>query len=590
MSEGRVDPPTGRDASGPSMAVERDVYVPMRDGVRLAADIFRPDSDGRYPALLAISPYGKGIQSLDIPPLPPWAPWWNGAVEAGDPSFIVSRGYVHAIADVRGTGRSEGDYRGWMSPQEVEDCYDLIEWIASQPWCDGNVGMAGISYFGTIQLAVAALGPPHLKAIMPFNAPADFYRECAYHGGILETFFDALYSRFIGGGISVTLEGRTPEDQRALADRVKNSSPDLRTYPHLYNIAENPRMSPCFFDVLALPDDGDFYRERSAYPRYDRIRIPAFFGSGWWAYGHQHLAGAFRNYLGVDVPRKLLIGPPVTEDRPLPRWYNELLIRWYDHWLKGVDTGLMDEPPIRIFVMGSNQWRDEHEWPLGRTEWTRFHLRRWGGLANEPEGCPERPDVFVQQPLDETDQIAKVCYSTAPLARDLEVTGPVALQLFASIDQDDTNWIVALRDVAPDGSMLEVNRGFLKASHRALDEQRSEPWKPYHPHEVAEPVERGTICRYDIELNAMSNVFKAGHRIRLEIASMDHPRALAARIEIGGPIHLPYHVCSSRTTVHRIHHDPAHPSHLLLPVIPAEREADSGSRQLDATPTVDVKR
>ena len=222
------------------MLVERDRFVAMRDGVRLATDIFRPEDDRRYPALLAISPYGKGIQSLALPPQPPWAPWWNGAIEAGDPAFIVSRGYVHVIADVRGTCRSEGDYRGWMSRQEAEDCYDLIEWIAAQPWCDGNVGMAGISYFGTIQLAVAALDPPHLKAIMPFNAPADFYRECAYHGGMLETFFDALYSRFIGGGISVTLEGLDATEQRAISDRVKSANPDLRVYPHLYNIAENP--------------------------------------------------------------------------------------------------------------------------------------------------------------------------------------------------------------------------------------------------------------------------------------------------------------------------------------------------------------
>lgn len=562
MPEHRTDPLSG------NMNVERDVFVPMRDGVRLATDIFRPADGGKYPALLAISPYGKGIQSLDMPPLPPWAPWWNGAIEAGDPTFIVSRGYVHVIADVRGTCRSEGDYRGWMSRQEAEDCYDLIEWIAAQPWCDGNVGMAGISYFGTIQLAVAALNPPHLKAIMPFNAPADFYRECAYHGGMLETFFDALYSRFIGGGISVTLEGLSAAEQREVADRVKNANPDLRVYPHLYNIAENPRMSPCFFDVLARPNDCDYYRERSAYPCYDRIRIPAFFGSGWWAYGHQHLAGAFRNYLGVKGPRKLLINRPVTEDRPLPLWYNDLLIRWYDHWLKGIDTGLMDEPPIRIFVMGINAWRDEHEWPLARTQWTRFYLRRWNGLAPEPEDYSGKPDAFVQQPPDETDQVARLMYQTAPLGSDLEITGPVVLELYATIDQDDTNWIVALKDVAPDGSALELNRGFLKASHRAVDAGKSEPWKPWHPHDRAEPVEPGRIYHYSIELNAMSNVFRAGHRIRLEITSMDHPRALAARIEIGGPIHLPYHVCSSRTILHRVFHDPAHPSHLLLPVIP----------------------
>lgn len=551
------------------LLAERDLRVPMRDGVRLAADVFRPRAAGRFPALVAVSPYGKGIQSLPLPPQPPRAPWWNGAVEAGDPEYLVSRGYAHVIADVRGTGWSEGAYRGWMSRQEAEDGYDLVEWVAAQPWCDGNVGMAGISYFGTIQLAVAALGPPHLKAIMPFNAPADFYRECAYHGGILQTFFDALYSRFISGGISVTLEGLSADERRRRSEEVKVLHPDLVMYPHLWNIADNPAMSPCFFDVLAHPTDGPFYHERSAWPRYDRIRVPAFFGSGWWAYGHQHLAGAFRNYLGVDVPKKLLVGPPVTEDRPLPPWYNELLVRWYDHWLKGVDTGIMDEPPIRLWVMGEERWREEHEWPLARTEWRRLYLRRWGALAWTPEHVPDRPDVFVQQPLDETDTVAKLTYATAPLAGPLEVTGPVALHLYAAIDQPDGNWIVALNDMAPDGSVLEVNRGFLKASHRALDAQRSLPGRPWHPHTAGDPVEPGRVYEYVIELNAMSNVFRAGHRIVLEIASIDHPRALAARVEIGGPIHLPYHVGSRRTTVYRVYHDTACPSHLLLAVIPA---------------------
>jgi predicted acyl esterase len=546
---------------------ERNVYVEMRDEVSLAVDVFRPEAEGEFPALLAISPYGKGIQTLTMPPLPPQAPFWNGAIEAGDPEYIVSRGYAHVIADVRGTGKSEGDYRGWMSKKEAEDGYDLVEWIAGQPWCDGNVGMAGISYFGTIQLAVAAEGPPHLKAIMPFNAPADFYRECAYHGGILQTFFDALYSRYIGGGISVTLEGLSPEEQEKVTEEVR-SNPDFVVYPQVYNIADNPNMSPCFFDVLANPTDGPFYWERSAYPQYDEIKVPSYFGSGWWAYGHQHLAGAFRNYLGIDAPKKLLINEPVTEHRPLPEWYNTELIRWYDYWLKGVDTGIMDETPIKIYVMGDNEWRTESEWPLARTQWTKSYLRRWEGLSPEPETFPGKPDCFVQQPLDETSRVHSVQYMSRPMSEDLEVTGPVALYLYASIDQEDTNWMVALRDVAPDGSELELNRGFLKASHRAVDESKSEPWKPYHPHRDPEPVVPGEIHEYAIELNSMSNVFKVGHRIKLEITSMDHPRALPARIEIGGPIHLPYHVCSSKTTFHKIYHEEEYPSHLLLPVTP----------------------
>ena len=227
----------------------------------------------------------------------------------------------------------------------------------------------------------------------------------------------------------------------------------------------------------------------------------------------------------------------------------------------------MDEPPISIFVMGANKWRFEEEWPLDRTKWTKYYLHRWERLLPEPEDFPGRPDCFVQQPPDETATIQSVKYQTPPMSEDVEVTGPIAVYLYASIDIDDTNWIAALADVAKDNSETELSRGWLKASHRAVDESESKPWQPFHPYVNPEPVVPGQIYQYAIELSPMSNVFKVGYRIKLEITSMDHPQAPVAPPTIG-QVHMPYHICSSKTTLHRIYHDRDHPSHLLLPVIP----------------------
>lgn len=543
---------------------EKNVYVPMRDGVRLAVDIYRPDAKGKFPALLALSPYGKELQAPPIMPVPAGTPLMCGGAEAGDTEFLVSRGYVHVIGDVRGTCKSEGEWRGWVSKQEAEDGHDLIEWIAQQPWCDGNVGMLGISYFGGVQLPIAAEQPPHLKAIFPYDCPADVYRDLAYPGGILSTF---LYTTYIrpGAGKIVTAETLSPEELRRRLDEVR-SNPDVIMYPPIRSKAENPRGAPCFVDILLNSADGPFYWERSAYVKYDRIKIPAYTGSGWYAYGYCHLPGAFKNYMGLKSPKKMIITPAAFLDRP---WYqyHDLILRWFDHWLKGIDTGIMDEPPIKIFVMGANEWRYENEWPLARTEWTKFYLRGWERLSPEPETFYTEPDCYVQQPLSMTTNISSVKYMTPSLTEDVEITGPIALYLHAAIDQEDTNWIVALRDVAPDGSEIELTRGWLKASHRAVDESKSEPWRPWHPHTNPEPVVPGEIYEYPIEIVSTSNVFKFGHRIKLEIMSLDYPGSTPLRPGLYPRI-FPNHMCSSKTTLHKIYRDREHQSYLLLPIIP----------------------
>ena len=549
------------------MRVEADLSVPVRDGCRLSVDVFLPDRDSPVPALLAMSPYGKEIQTLPVRPQPLESSMYRRSIEAGDPRMLTAAGYAHVVADVRGIGKSEGSYRGWMSAEEGRDGHDLVEWIAAQPWCDGNVGMVGVSYYGTVQLNVAATRPPHLKAIMPWNAPADFYREATHHGGIRQAFMWILYGLGIRGRSTVTSTEEFDEENFAALGAQLAADPDLQMYPDLYNTVVNPERIPGYFDVLAHPLDGPFYHERSAYRRYEDIDIPCYFGSAWWAYAHMHLRGAFQNYDGIDATKRLRIGSRRSSEAPLPESFNREAIRWYDHWLKGIDTGMLAEPPIQLYVMGENRFRSEAEWPLERTQWTKLHLRRWAGLALETEESTGAPDIFVQQPPDETTDVAGVSYTTSPLAADTEITGPIALYLHASIDSEDANWIVALSDVSPDSSSIELSRGFLKASHRTLDEERSLPWLPYHPHDRVEPVPPDVVVPYAIELAPTSNVFRAGHRIRLDITGADNPRNPGDEPELGFG-HRPWHVVRSVSVVHRIYHEPEHPSHLLVPMIP----------------------
>lgn len=544
----------------------RDLDVPMRDGVTLAVDVFLPDKrEEAFPALVGMSPYGKDIQSLEMPPQPPTSPIYSREIEAGDPRYLTDHGYAHVIADVRGIGSSGGTYRGWLSDEEALDGYDLVEWVAEQPWCDGEVGMVGVSYYGAVQLHVAATNPPHLKAIMPFNAPADFYRECTYHGGILQTFYLMLYQlKVLGRMSSVTVEDNSPEQleeiQRALYD-----DPDIRQYQALYNIAKNPGRNPGFFDIMTHPLDGEYYWSRSPYRHYDEIKIPAYLGSGWWAYGHQHLRGAFQNYLGLGGETRLYIEGRTESPAPMGDEYNARVVRWYDHWLKGVDTGVTDEPPIEIVVRGAGR-RFVSDWPPPDTLWKRLYFGRWGTLLDQPERAVTPRDVYIQQSITENPHVSKLNYDSQPFTQETEIIGPMALVLFAAIDHVDTNWIVSLSDLAPDRTAVELTRGFLKASHREIDEEKSEPWRPFHPHLESVPVEPNVMTRYDIEMSPVATVIQKGHRLRLAVSSLDHIYDPAPDLEIGGASHMPTHVGINATVTHHVAYGHEYPSHLLVPI------------------------
>ncbi len=543
---------------------ERDVMVPMRDGVHLAVNIFRPDAEGRFPALLAIGGYGKELQECLIPPQPlQKSAVWDGNIEAGDTPHIVSRGYVHIIGDVRGTGISEGEYPGMWSQQEGQDGYDLVEWLARQPWCDGNVGMIGYSYYGGMQLKVAIQQPPHLRAIFPSHIFPDYY-DLAYSGGVLSLFLYGLWHGRHGtsgfapkNAVPETMKTMSKEEFERRRQELLNH-PDIKHYPNLYHLVHYPQKNPWFFDMLMNPYNGPFWQDRSIYPYYDRIKVPTHcvgkcgVGSGYWDI-----------YNGIKAPKKLLVKPTGPEERP---WREDLdeIIRWYDHWLKGNDTGMMDEPPIRMFVPGINQWRYVQEWPMPGTEYTKCYLQRWEGLSfQEPELYQYEPDCFLQQPLHLSNKRDSVIYMSPPMSEDLEVIGPAALYFHASIDQDDTNWIVSLYDVAPTGRETGVGKTYLKASHRALDAGRSTPSVPCHPHtkESIEVIKPGEIYEYAVSLGILVNVFKAGHQLKLKIESLESPRDPEMQI------HYHPHLCSSQTTLHKIYRDREHQSHLLLPII-----------------------
>jgi predicted acyl esterase len=539
-----------------------DVPLKARDGRRLFADIYRPDAEGKFPALLALSPYGKDMQRL---PCPLGGPIdilrGTGGLEAGISDYFVTRGYVHVIADVGGIGDSEGGYT-FFGKQEQEDGYDIVEWIAKQSWCNGNVGMVGMSYFAMIQYLVAAQQPPHLKAIFAHDGATDLYRHFCYHGGILNVGIHIDIWRILCTHMTQPLskeEFSTAQLEEMVKELRKDE--DIKGYPHLYMLTIAAEKNPLLFDLLMHPYDGPFYWERSAYTKYDRIRIPCYFLSRWTGWP-SHLPGAFSGYLGVDGPKKLMIMTTAQEGGFGRPWFenHDIILRWYDHWLKGIDTGLMDEPPIQIFVQGINQWRYENEWPLARTKWTKLYLRGNGLLNENPPTLDEEPDSFTQIPwLEEGKESPSVQYTTAPLAEDFEVTGPIALYLYASLSTQDAHWMVDIKDVDTDGSEKLVTKGWLKASHREVDESKSKPYQPFHPHLRNLPVEPGRVYEYAIEIRETSNVFKTGHRIQLVIKGQDAPWQAT-------PIR--FHITNMRETKHTIHHTPEYPSHLVLPLIP----------------------
>lgn len=556
------------------MRVRKNERCETRDGIELALDVYLPDEEGGYPALLGYSPYGKDIQDgiLFLPKQPRnESTMWDGAIEAMDMEYTTDRGYAHVVADVRGTGDSGGQTVG-MLDKAGEDGYDMVEWIAEQDWCDGKVGGMGRSWFGMVQLLMAAENPPSLEAVFPSGVFTDLYREFAYHGGVLNLFLYGLWDgRAPDSGI-VDNDWISRERERlgeeafeeALAEKLEER--DFRDYPNLYQLLQYPEKNPLFVDLVLNDTDSEFYAERSPHAFLAQTEVPIYI-SGAWAGTHTRPVYAAEELLELDEQRYLMT-PPRLLDRPYHE-YKEEMLRWFDYWLKGEDTGIADEPRVKMYIRGAERWRYEDELIPGRTEWNDLYLRNLGRLLPSADRVGDlQPSGFTQQPPMVGSEMKSITFESEPFADEVEMTGPAALDFFASIDAVDTTWMATLADVDPTGDRFVLSRGYLRASHRAMNEERSEPYRPYHPHDEPEPVEPGEVYEYQIEFPAIANVFKPGHRLELEIKSMEIPFSDTSDLPPGSH-HLPH----SRTIGHKVYHDINYPSKLVLPEIP---ETDPG--------------
>jgi uncharacterized protein len=548
-----------------NVVVDRDVKIPTSDGVELSGDVFRPEGEGKFPAILGWHCYHQSGQTSQIKPTAISSAQWkhpgqertNASLESGDPNFFVRRGYVHVLCNARGTGKSEGEWQN-MGKREVRDVYETIEWIAAQPWCDGSVGMFGVSYFAMVQFMVAALAPPSLKAIFCPWGMTDPYRDLYYRGGLLTYMFPIGWSQ-----TSLVYSNCRPRNfsreelgeegyRRAIAEKLQDE--DLRAVPEIVQALKNPDAGSNAFivDVLLHPLCDSYHEERTV--NYKDVKVPAYIGACWANYG-LHLPAAFRSWASLDVPKKMIIGPPVYLDRPLYQLQHEA-VRWFDHWLKGMETGIMEEPPIRLFIMGTGEWKNANEWPLPEAKWTPFFLHE-NALLSEHEHWPnEGSDSLEDSPW----MRSPLRYCTPPVVENTEIVGPIVLKLYASTTDAEIFWNVSLLEINPEGNERILTKGWLRGSHREIDVKRSKPWQPYYTHKSPEPLNPGEIYEFTISLVATGNLFKAGSRIGLKVGTVDDPPTNPMELICTGSLKRQ---SVSRITVYR---NADYPSCLILPV------------------------
>jgi predicted acyl esterase len=556
-----------------TIAVQKDLQVPMRDGVTLAGDLYRGVEQRPRPALVALSPYGKELQALALtmPAQRRPSPLWDGCIEAGDTARLVAEDYAHVIGDLRGTGGSGGEHIGNYNAGGVplgQDAFDFIEWVATQPWCDGNVGMIGTSYFASMQVIAAAARPPHLKAVFVPGGHFDFY-ETTYHGGVMWLMPRAAREGRGGdSGWAYTdrvksrmLEAFSPAEIKSrVAERLED--PDVATWPNLVHLLHYPQHHEAWFDIVLNEFDGDWYEERHPVALAGDIDIPVWLelnhGRGWT------LDGMIEFYNALSGPKKLDIDPyPPMHSRPFIEEHDKMF-RWYDYWLKGVDNGVMDEPAVTVFVEGAHKRVTGTAWPPKPVAYTALYLRPRSKLSREPEPMGVEyaaPDGFFQAPLTVTDKVEILSWSTEAFEVPTEMIGTGAAHLFVEIDQPDTNLIVRMWDYAPSAKRQLITTGYLKASHRELDDRTTEG-NPYHPHTAAVPVTPGTVAEYVVRLYPFAASFEPGHRLVMELSNdeplSDEHNALLPP----DAFHLPV----GRPVTHKIYRDAVHRSRLVLPL------------------------
>jgi uncharacterized protein len=546
------------------VTVTRDVKIEMSDGVVLDADLFRPDSPGRFPCLLGVHAYDKAMQTT--PSLPRAMQGQNAQAEAGDPNFYARRGYAHGIVNARGTGQSEGRYSHY-GRRDVDDIREVIAWLAAQDWCDGNVGMFGASYFSVAAKQVAATNPPALKAVWAMYGYTDFYRDKFYHGGILARSFLTSWARHLAN-VRVDPWSRANLGDEEFTRRLAalQNDRDIMAVPELAAAVKSPDAGahPLIIDLEA-------------------IRIPIMLGACWGMYG-LHLPGEFRAWEHIKAPKKMLVGPPIYLDRPIYQ-YAYASLRWFDHWLKGLDTGFMDEPQIQMFLPGEDgRWVDGAEWPLPQTQWHPFYLHR-DGLLSEHEFWPAEGGTSYEDNVFNARGGAS--FTTPPLVERTEVIGPARLTVFASTSDDEIFFFVTLWDVPLDGDARLLTRGWLRGSLAETDDTGSKPWQAHHTFRRNQALTPEHIYRFDINIVPTANVFKAGHRIAVRISGADDdpPRTFLDLVAEG-------HLLRQRPSWVTIHHDADHPSVLYLPVTSGNRIGTymSGGVSKPSTPAVDAKK
>ncbi|MFQ5822338.1 MAG: CocE/NonD family hydrolase [Candidatus Heimdallarchaeota archaeon] len=557
-----------------------NVEVPMRDETKLATDVYRPDVEGRFPAVLVRLPYGKTEAYCEMPAYG---------------RYFAKRGYVFVVQDVRGKYDSEGD--PYPFTNEPDDGYMTQKWIATQPWFNGNLGTFGYSYYGYTQWASAPLRNPNLKTMITITTAADLYGEWVYING-------AFFLNAVLGWLYACWGSK--------AMLFHDVEPDLIpiNLKHLpLNTADEAagQAVPCYKDIVKHPNRDSYWKGKSNDYPFDQVAVPVLHIAGWYDI---FLRGQLKDYVAMTKKaatpearrnQKLVIAAChhgiLAFGSPEERGFgsgknidfgsnadpdiNTLCLRWFDYWLKKKDNGIMDEPPVRIFTMGENVWRNENEWPLARTQYTKYYFHS-NGRANSMHGdgtlntkapeTSEPPDTYVYDPndpvpfaaedpwyfidtvkdqriIEERDDV--LVYTMPPLKEAVKVTGPLSVKLYASSTAKDTDFTAKLVDVHPHGYAQYIQEGIIRARYR---ESREKP----------SLIEPGKTYEYTIDLWATSNLFKTGHKIRVEISSSNFPR-FDRNPNTGHEFGMD---AETIPATQKIYHDRKHPSHILLPIIP----------------------
>jgi putative CocE/NonD family hydrolase len=559
----RCRPPDSAPAH--TVKIEFDRRVKMRDGVELSADVYRPDAPGRFPVILSRTPYNKVA---------------GGKVAVDRAGYFVRRGYVVVVMDVRGRGDSDGKFVPWR--QEGRDGYDAIEWCAAQPWSSGKVGTLGGSYLGYNQWMAAVEQPPHLTAMIALVSPSDPFVEDPT--GVPGPMYISWY-HFTAGHVNQNID-------------AVDWSKVHRHLPLCTMDEASGRPNPFWKEMFDHARLDDWWEPCRYQNKYDRVRVPVLHISGWY---DDEQVGTPLNYLGMTTKgatpeirraQKLLMGPwphSVNSTTRLgkvdfgPSAHIDLEgeeLHWFDHWLKGSANGVGYEAPVRIFIMGANRWRDEERWPPARAKMTKCYLHSQGRAntlggdgklsTTEPAGepadqytyDPAQPVPFLTEPSfaqiggpDDYRDVERradvLVYSSDELKEDTEVTGPIRVRLYAASSAPDTDFMAKLIDVWPDGFAQRLCDGMVRARFREG---------------MARPalIEPGRIYAYDIDCWNTSQVFRKGHRIRLEIASSAFPK-FARNPNTGDPLGK---TTRMQAAAQKIYHDREHPSHVVLPIVP----------------------